>query len=310
MRTIAINQYGVVNQFEEMNLEVPRINDNEVLVEIHAFSINPMDVAGRQGNLGTPFTDYWSFPLVLGWDFAGIVKEVGHKVTGFKIGDKVFGAIASAHDAKNGTYGEYVAAGTEELALIPEGLTFDEAAALPIGGITAYYGMTHSLNVQAGQKILIQGGSGGVGLMAVQIAKAFGAHVAATSSANHVDLLKKVGVDEVINYHQTKPADVIHGYDAVFDTVGDIAGGLKVLKETGKLVTIAGQPTPEQSKQATFQFTHGTGTDLTALGKLVVEGKVKQVVTSMAFSTENVIKAHESIEGHHTTGKIVIHVKD
>lgn len=310
MRTIAIDQYGDANQFKEIKMKQPQITDDEVLVEIHAFSINPMDIAGRQGKLGVPFTNFWSFPLVLGWDFAGVVQKIGANVQNFKIGDAVFGAIASAHAANNGTYGEYVAAGTDELALIPQGLSFDEAAALPIGGLTAYYGMTHSLNLKAGQKILVQGGSGGVGLMAVQIAKALGAHVAATASANHAELLKQVGVDEVIDYHQTTPAEVIHDYDAVFDTVGDIAGGLKVLTPTGKLITIAGQPTPEQSKQAAFQFTQGTSQDLAALGKLVAEGKVKQVINSLPFSAENVIKAHEMIESRHTTGKIVIHVKD
>lgn len=314
MRTIAINQYGDADQFKEVEMEQPKINDNEVLVEIHAFSINPMDIAGRMGMLSAPFDTLWSFPLVLGWDFAGIIKEVGSQIHDFKLGDKVFGATASAHAANNGTYGEFVAVDTKELALIPDGLTFDEAAALPIGGMTAYYGMTHSLNLQSGQKILIQGGSGGVGLMAVQIAKAFGAYVATTASANHTEMLKKVGVDEVIDYHKVAPADILHDYDAVFDTVGDIDGGLKVLKSNGKLITIAGQPTEaqqhDQQKQAAFQFTNGTGQDLSALGKMVVDGKVKQVITTMPFSVESVIKAHKTIEGRHSTGKIVIHVKD
>lgn len=314
MRTIAINQYGDVNQFKEINLEQPQITDDEVLVEIYAFSINPMDIAGRMGMLSAPFNTLWSFPLVLGWDFAGVVKEVGHEVQNFKVGDSVFGATASAHAANNGTYGEYVAVNTKELALIPEGLTFDQAAALPIGGMTAYYGMTHSLNLQAGEKVLIQGGAGGVGLMAVQIAKALGAYVATTASANHLEMLEQVGADEVIDYHKVDPSDILHDFDDVFDTVGDIDGGLKVLKADGKLITIAGQPTEkqqhDQQKQVAFQFTNGTSQDLIALGQLVVTGKVKQVIKTLPFSVESVVEAHKIIEGRHSTGKIVIHVKD
>ncbi|GEO70392.1 NADP-dependent oxidoreductase [Levilactobacillus acidifarinae] len=314
MKTIAINQYGPATEFNLLELPKPTPTADEVLVEIHAFSINPMDVAGRQGQLGAPFTDQWSFPLVLGWDFAGVVAQVGAHVTNFALGDRVFGAIASAHAATNGTYGEFVAAGTEELAKIPAGLSFDQAAALPIGGMTAYYGMTHSLDLQPGQKVLVQGGAGGVGLFAVQIAKALGAYVATTASANHRELLMQLGVDQVIDYHETSPAAVLHDFDAVFDTVGDIETGLKVLKSDGKLSTIAGQPTPaqqhDQNKQVAFQFTQGSAADLAALADLVVTGQVQLTLTTLPFSAASVTQAHQTIEGHHTTGKQVIHVKD
>lgn len=314
MKTIAINQYGPSTAFKPLELPQPTPTADEVLVEIHAFSINPMDVAGRQGQLGAPFTDQWSFPLVLGWDFAGVIVQVGANVTNLALGDRVFGALASAHAANNGTYGEFVATGTEELAKMPAGLSFDQAAALPIGGMTAYYGMTHSLDLQPGQKILVQGGAGGVGLFAVQIAKALGAEVTTTASATHRDLLLKLGVDQVIDYHETSPADVLHNFDAVFDTVGDVATGLKVLKSDGKLSTIAAQPTRDQQhdqdKQVAFQFTQGSSADLTALADLVVTGKVRVMLTTLPFSAASVSQAHQTIEGHHTTGKQVIHVKD
>jgi len=314
MKTIAINKYGTADEFKAIEIERPEPKDNEVLVEIHSFSINPMDIAGRMGALGSPFTDNWSFPLVLGWDFSGVVKKVGSQITGFSINDKVFGSVASNHAANNGTYSQYVAVDTTELTHIPEGLSFDQTAALPIAGVTAYYGMTHSLNLQPGEKILIQGGAGGVGLFAVQIAKYFGAYVATTASESHRKLLESLGVNRVIDYHKESPADSLHEFDAVFDTVGDIDTGLKVLKSDGKLATIAAQPTEKQKhdqhKQVGFQFTHGTGSDLDALAKLVIEGKIKQEIESFPFTVENVIQAHKTIEGHHTTGKIVIHVKD
>ncbi|ERK44869.1 oxidoreductase [Levilactobacillus brevis ATCC 14869 = DSM 20054] len=314
LKTIAIDKYGTAKEFYAAEMPQPVPQADEVLVKVHAFSINPMDIAGRMGALGAPFTDLWSFPLVLGWDFAGTVAQVGDQVTGFAVGEAVFGSVASAHAANNGTYGEYVAAGTKELAHIPAGLSFDQAAALPIAGMTAYYGMKHNLNLQAGQKILIQGGAGGVGLFAVQIAKAFGAHVATTASENHREMLEQLGADEVIDYHQTSPAEVLHDYDAVFDTVGDIETGLKVLKADGQLATIAGQPTPEQQhdqqKKVAFQFTNGSSADLTALAGLVTSGKIKLTLDVHDFTVENVIAAHETIEAHHTTGKIVIHVTD
>ena len=309
MKTIAITKYGSADEFKEIAMDRPVPQADEILVKIHAFSINPMDIAGRMGALGTLFTDKWSFPLVLGWDFSGVVVQVGSQITDFKVGDGVFGSAKTAHEANNGTYSEYVATDTTELTHLPDGLTFDQAAALPIGGVTAYYGMNHSLKLQPGQKILIQGGAGGVGLFAVQIAKAFGAYVATTASENHRELLESLGADQVIDYHKESPADVLNDFDAVFDTVGDIDTGLKVLKPEGKLITIAAQPTKEQ-KNASFQFTHGTGKDLDALAELVLLKKIKLEIQSLPFSVESVVDAHKSIEGRHTIGKIVIHEED
>ncbi|WP_251898854.1 NADP-dependent oxidoreductase [Lactiplantibacillus paraplantarum] len=314
MKTIAINQYGSAEAFTMINMPKPEPQADEVQVAIHAFSLNPMDIAGRMGALSSPFTDLWSFPLVLGWDFSGVITKVGSDITSFKTGDAVFGSAAPAHAANNGTYGEFITVNTKELAHLPSGLSFDQAAALPIAGLTAYYGMKHNLNLQPGQKILIQGGAGGVGLFAVQIAKAFDAYVATTASANHRNLLVGLGADEVIDYHETNPAAVLHDYDAVFDTVGDIDTGLKVLKADGQLATIAAQPTDaqqhDQQKKAAFQFTQGSSEDLADLAKLTINGQVKLTIATLPFAVASVIKGHQAIESRHTTGKIVIHVTD
>lgn len=314
MKTIAINQFGPATELQSMDIEQLELKDNEVLVTNHAFSINPMDIAGRMGMLGKPFNDLWTFPIVLGWDFAGTIAAVGSEVTGYQVGDAVFGNAPTVRPGNNGSYSESIITEPDLIAPIPSGLSFDQAAALPIAGLTAYTAIVNSLDVQPGQKVLVQGGAGGVGLFAVQVAKARGAYVATTASPSHNELLNQLGVDEIIDYHETNPADVLSDYDAVFDTAGDIDTGLKVLKNDGKLVTVASQPTPEQQhdqqKQVSFQFTHGTPADLTALAEMVVDGRIQLTLEVMPVSAANVVKAHEMIEGRHVTGKIVMHVKD
>lgn len=314
MKTIAIHQFGSAQELQETELTQLPLQKNEILITNHAFSINPMDIAGRLGMLDKPFNELWSFPIVLGWDFAGLVAQVGSDVTSYQVGDPVFGNAPTVRPGNNGTYSESIITTPELIAPIPAGLSFDKAAALPIAGLTAYCAIVKNLSLQENPKILIQGGAGGVGLIAVQIAKALGAYVAATASPSNHALLKEMGVDELIDYNQVSPGDVLQDYDAVFDTAGDIDSGLNVLKADGKLVTVAAQPTPEQQqdqqKQVSFQFTNGTSEDLTALANLTLEGKINLQLTIMPLSVENVQKAHEMIEGRHTRGKIVIHVKD
>ena len=237
-----------------------------------------MDVAARMGMLHAPFSDNWSFPLVLGWDFAGTVSKVGKNVTGYKAGDRVFGCIHSDHAGNNCSYGSYIVTTPDTMAKIPAGLSFDQAAALLSTGGTAYEGIVENLKVKPNDTVLVQGGAGGVGLFAVQIAKAQGAKVIATASAPHNELLKQLGVDQVVDYHKQTVGDVVKDVDAVFDTAGDIAGGLTALKSGGKLVTVGGQPTPEQTnlpdKSVSFQSTHAT-TALWNVAALVTSGKVK-----------------------------------
>lgn len=314
MKTIAIEEFGSATNFKQIELPEPEVTETGVLVEIHAFSINPMDIAARQGMLSEPFNTLWTFPINLGWDFAGVIIKVGSQVTDFKVGDAVFGTAPTTRPGNNGSYGELIATETNQIALIPDELSFDQAAALPIAGLTAYDAIVTNLDVQEGQKVLVQGGAGGVGLVAVQVAKSLGAYVATTASPNHNALLQRLGVDEVIDYHQESPADILHDYDAVFDTVGDIDTGLKVLKADGKLITVAAQPNEEQQndqqKTVRFQFTNHKPEYLVALAQLMVEEKLQLTIETMPASVANVIKAHQMIEGRHVTGKIVMHVKD
>lgn len=246
MQAITIDKLGTDSTFALSDLQQPSLLAGQVAVNIKAFSINPMDVAARLGMLGSPFTDNWSFPLVLGWDMAGVVAEVGAGVTEFKVGDRVFGGLPSDHAGNNGSYADYCVVPLDELARTPSELSDAQAAALPIAGMTAYQAITERLNVQAGEKVLIQGGAGGVGSLAVQLAKLRGTYVATTAGPAHTELLKKLGADQVIDYHETTPSDFLQDFDCVFDTVGDIDSGLSVLRSNGRLITVAAQPTPEQ----------------------------------------------------------------
>ncbi|MCI1987504.1 MAG: NADP-dependent oxidoreductase [Lactobacillus sp.] len=309
MQAITIDALNPQSRFVLTNMPRPTLNAGEVLINIKAFSINPMDVAAKLGLLGSPFSDNWSFPLVLGWDMAGVIVAVGDGVTDYQVGDRVFGGLPSNHAGNNGSYAEFCVTPTTELAKTPAALSDAQAAALPIAGMTAYQAITESLNVQPGQKLLIQGGAGGVGSLAVQLAKLRGAYVAATAGPAHTQLLQALGVDQVIDYHQVQPADVLHDYDGVFDTVGDIDGGLATLKPTGKLITVAAQPTAAQLAQpqsVAFQFTHGTTAMLDALAKHLADGALTQPIETLPFSAASVQAAQERVAGRHVTGKLVI----
>ena len=217
MQAVVINQYGGPEELQMTTIDQPTIAADEVLVAVKATSINPIDWKARQGLLKGMFD--WQMPVVLGWDVAGIIVAAGPAVTKFKLGDAVFARPDIYEDGRRGTYAEYAAVKEDKLALKPTELSFEQAAALPLAGLTAYQVIHNQLKIQAGEKVLIQAGAGGVGLNAIQIAKYLGAEVATTASPNHHDLLKKLGADQVIDYHTTAIQDVLHDYDAVFDTI-------------------------------------------------------------------------------------------
>ncbi len=314
MKAVVINQYGTTSEFKEADVQPAELKPDEVTVAVHAFSINPMDVAGRMGMLSAPFITNWYFPVILGWDFSGVITRVGQTVTTFKVGDAVFGTLPADHAGNNGSYSTEL--NVPAALIVPKGddLSFVQAAALPIAGGTAYQAITEGLQVKRGDIVLIQGGAGGVGLFGVQIAKALGATVVTTASPDHQDLLTKLGADQVIDYHTTKVADVVNDVDAVFDTAGDIAGGLSVLRAGGRLVSVGQQPTEEQSqlpdKQVSFQFSKGDPAYLTGLANLFADGKLTIITQSLPFTAANVAHAQDVVAGHHMTGKFVIEVQN
>ncbi|WP_010632518.1 NADP-dependent oxidoreductase [Sporolactobacillus vineae] len=311
MKAVVINEYGPAENLHLEELPVPEIAEDEILIENYATSINPIDWKARLGLLKPMFN--WDFPVVLGWDAAGVVTKVGAGVTRFKVGDEVFARPDIYKDGKRGTYAEYVAAKEDKVALKPESLSFETAAAIPLAGLTAWQAVKDRLHVKAGEKVLVQAGAGGVGLFAIQIAKYLGAYVATTASAENRDLLLRLGADEVIDYHTTKIEDVLHDYDAVFDTIDAIDEGLKILKPAGRLVTIAGHPTAEQkngSQDVSDWWLQPNGAQLSELGTLVAQKIIKVVIDStFDLSTKGLQAAHKRSESRHAHGKIVIKIK-
>ncbi|SEQ38574.1 NADPH:quinone reductase [Virgibacillus subterraneus] len=311
MKAIVINEYGAANQLVEEDIPKPIINEDQVLVELHATSINPIDWKLREGYLKEKFP--FDFPIILGWDAAGVVSEVGHSVSNFSVGDRVFARPATT---KNGTYAEYTAVDKDLLAKIPEDISFEEAAAVPLTGLTAWQCLVDICEIKPDDKVLIHAGSGGVGSFAIQIAKSFGAYVASTASGKNEGFVKELGVDQFINYQLENFEEELGDYDIVLDAMG---GGIQeksydVLKEGGKLVSIAEPPDEKlaESKgvKAIFHWLEPDGKQLAKLGKLMEKGEMKaHIGQTFPLSEEKMREAHKLSETHHAKGKIVIKIK-
>lgn len=309
MKAVYIENYGGVEQLIYGDLPMPEVGDNDVLVEIHAAAVNPVDWKIRKGFLQQRIQ--FAFPLVLGWDVAGVVKETGKNVTRFQKGDAVF---SRPDITRNGTYAEYVAVDENLLALKPSNITFEEAASVPLAGLTAWEALVEIAKVKTGDSVLIHAGAGGVGAYAIQLAKSLGAYVTTTASGNNADFVKSLGAEQVINYKEQDFFKEVSGLDVVFDTMGGEiqTRSFDVLKENGVLVSIVTPPDQELAKQknvrAEYLFLQPDGEKLGKLGELIEEGKIRPVV-GHEFSLQDVPAAHELSESHHAKGKIVIKVK-
>lgn len=308
MKAIVIEQYGDKEQLKEKEVPAPKINENQVLVEMKATSINPIDWKLREGYLKEmmPF----EFPIILGWDAAGIIKEVGKNVKNFQVGDAIFSRPATT---RFGTYAEYVGIDEELLAKIPENISFEEAASIPLAGLTAWQALFDVAHLEKGEKVLIHAGSGGVGSLAIQLAKEKGAYVATTASEKNHAFLKELGADEVIDYKTTNFEEVLHDYDVVFDTMGGEiqTKSYQVLKKGGRLVTIVNAPDEEKANEygvtASNVWLQPNGKQLEQLGALLQNGKLKAIVGHVfPFSEQGLKEAHALSESHHAKGKIVI----
>lgn len=250
------------------------------------------------------------FPIILGWDVAGIITRTGSKVKDFHDGDKI---LARPDLTNRGTYAQYTAVKEDKLAKLPDNVTFEEGAALPLAGLTAWQGIYDNLKVKAGQTVLMQGGAGGVGIIGIQLLKHLGAYVITTASEKNAEFLKQLGADQVIDYHTTDFSQELHDIDAVFDTIGGetLAKSYSVIKPGGALVTIAGATDEKLAKEKSIDangiWLHPNGKQLTELVSLVSEGTVKVFIDSVhPFTEEGVRKAHEISESHHARGKIII----
>ncbi|MFC7060843.1 NADP-dependent oxidoreductase [Halobacillus seohaensis] len=308
MRAVVIEQYGGKEKLVEREVPIPKIEDNQVLIELHATSINPIDWKLREGYLQEKLD--FDFPITLGWDAAGIIKDVGADVQKFKVGDRVF---ARPELSRFGTYAEYTAVDENLLSHIPEEVSYEEAAAVPLAGLTARQCLVDFANIQEGDKVLVHAGSGGVGHYAIQIAKSFGAYVATTASGRNQEWVEKLGVDRFINYKEEDFANVLSDFDIVIDTLGGEIQekSFGILKKGGRLASIVQPPDEgtmqEHEVEGAFVWLEPDGEKLAQLANLMVKGEmVSKVGHHFDFSEASLREAHELSETHHAVGKIVI----
>ncbi|MER2118836.1 MAG: NADP-dependent oxidoreductase [Solibacillus sp.] len=332
MRAMVIEKYGKV-PMRLAEMPTPEINEYEVLAEIHAASINPIDFKIRDGKVKLLLK--YKMPLILGSDFSGVVVKVGAKVSHFKVGDEIYGR---PRKSKIGTFADYISVHEDDIALKPKNLTFEEAASIPLVGLTTYQAFSDILQLQKGQKILIQAGAGGVGTFAIQLAKLMGATVATTASEAGMNLVKSLGADEIINYKTEKFEETLKNYDAVFDTLGGeiLEKSFKVVKNGGKIVSVSGLPNARFAKEYgsgffktllfsaasnkltslekkhnvhyTFLFMEPSGEQLSIIANYIEAGNIKPIIDKV-FSFDDAQKAMEYAESGRAKGKIILKLK-
>ena len=305
MRAVALDAFGGPEVLRLVEVERPRPIGTEVLVRVSAAGVNPVDWVTRAGH-GL----LHSLPMTLGWDLSGTVEEVGLGVTRFAPGDEVFGMPWFPRQA--GAYAEYVTAPSRQLARKPALMSHVEAAGLPLAGLTAWQVLVDNADVGPGQRVLITAAAGGVGHLAVQIAKARGAYVIGTARAAKHDFVRGLGADEMIDYTRTNPADVVDGIDVVFDPVGGphAAELLSVMKPGGLLLPFtAEQPIFDAAASAGVRvavvLVEPDGHALEGLARLV-EGGGLRVAVERTLPLEAAAEAHVHGERGRTSGKIVL----
>ena len=310
MKAVQINQYGD-NSVIEVNEEAarPEVSAGKVLVEVHEASVNPVDWKIREGYLKEMIP--LEFPATLGVDFSGVVTEVDESDSEFKPGDEVYG-MASA--MTGGSFAEFVIVPSASLALKPKSVSHSEAAAIPLTGLSALQVLKDQMNISSGQKVFIHGGAGGIGTLAIQIAKQLGAEVTTTASKEDTDYVKELGADTVIDYENEKFEDMAKDYDAVFDTIGGdtYQRSFQVLKKGGIIVSMLEEPNEKLMKQyevaSKAQFTQPNNAQLAELATLVDEGKMK-IKVDRTFPLAEVKEALDYLQNSHHRGKVVITVK-
>src|SRR5438093_383610 len=302
MKAVVAHEYGApeVLKFEEVPRPEPK--EDEALVRVIASGVNPADPLTLSGKYAKEFGTH--LPLIPGYDIAGVVEKVGAKITTLKAGDAVYG-----YPTFGGGWAEFVTVKEWEVAAKPESLSFAEAAAVPMCALTAWQALVDTAQLQAGQTILIHGGSGGVGSFAVQIAKARGAKVIATASTANQDLLKQLGADVPIDYTKTKFEDVAKDVDAVLDPVGreTLAGSYGVVKKGGIVISLVARPDPVEIEKRQIRgatvWVQPKVKDLAEIAHLIDTRKIKPVVTQVLPLSE-AIAAEQQAATHHTHGRV------
>lgn len=333
MKAFIVDRYGKKERLRAGEVPDPELREDEVLVQVHAAGVNLLDAKLRNGEfkLLLPYRP----PFVLGHDVAGIVVRVGPRVRLFKVGDEVY---SRADDFRIGTFAEFIAVKEGSLAIKPNNITMEEAASIPLVGLTAWQALVEKAKLKAGQKVFIQAGSGGVGTFAIQLARHLGATVATTTSAGNVALVKSLGADAVVDYKTQDFADLLHDYDVVLNSQDSktLEKSLNVLKPGGKLISISGPPDPEFAEEIkaawfvkqvirilsfgtrrkaqrlnvdySFLFMKASGSQLRLITPLIESRAIRPVVDKVfPFASTNEALAY--VESGRAKGKVVVKIR-
>lgn len=333
MKAFVLDRYGKKRALLSVDVPSPELRDDEVLVQVHAAGVNLLDSKIRDGEFKLILP--YRLPLTLGHDVAGVVVEVGSRVRQFKPGDEVY---ARPDDFRIGSFAEYIAVKEESLGVKPKALSMEEAASIPLVGLTAWQALIERANLKKGQKVFIQAGSGGVGTFAIQLAKHVGATVATTTSSANTELVKSLGADIVIDYKKDDFEKVLQNYDVVLHSQDAAAldKSLRVLKPGGTLVSISGPPDPafaagieapwfvklivrllssgvrrraaRRDLRYSFLFMRASGQQLREITSLVDAGAIRPVVDRV-FPFDSTNQAMAYVETGRAKGKVVVKVR-
>jgi NADPH:quinone reductase-like Zn-dependent oxidoreductase len=334
MKAFIVKKYGKKETLHLTDVNEPTVKENEVLVQIHSAGVNLLDSLIRNGEFKL-FLPYKT-PFINGHDMAGVITKVGANVSKFKIGDEVFARVG---DFRIGTFAEQIAVNESDLALKPKNTSMEEAASIPLVGLTSWQALVEIANLKKGQKVFIQAGLGGVGTFAIQLAKHIGAFVATTTSSANTDLVKSLGADLVIDYKKEDFATILKDYDVVLHSNREtkvLENSLKILKPGGTLISLTGPPTGVLAKELglgwhlqvlmnllsfsvrrtakklnvnfKFLFMRAEGTQLTEITKLIEAGKIRPIVDKV-FPFEQTNEALLYVESSRAKGKVVVKVK-
>lgn len=333
MKAFIIDSYGKKQAGRMADMPEPVVQDDDVLIQIHAASVNVLDAKIKSGELKLVLP--YRLPLILGNDLAGTVVRVGRKVQGFKVGDEVY---ARPDQDRIGTFAELIAVRATSVARKPANLTMEEAASLPLVALTAWQVFVEMAKLKKGQKVFIQAGSGGVGTIAIQLAKHLGAWVATSTSTSNVDWVKRLGADLVIDYRKQDFSQELREYDVVLNSLGndELHKSLQILKPGGHLISISVPPTPEFAEQQglawpvkqvfrllshsirkqakargvnfAFLFMRAEGAQLNQITTLVEQGVIRPVV-DRSFSLDDTAAALSYVEQGRAKGKVVVKVR-
>ncbi|HZT98489.1 MAG TPA: NADP-dependent oxidoreductase [Ktedonobacteraceae bacterium] len=333
MKAFIIERYGSKDGVRAGEMPAPELREDDVLVQIHAAGVNPLDAKIRDGEFKR-FLPY-RFPLILGNEVAGVVVRVGSRVRRFKPGDEVY---ARPDDDRIGAFAECIAIQEDAVAKKPKNLTMEEAASIPVVGLTAWQVLVERAKLSTGQKVLIHAGSGGVGTVAIQLAKHLGAIVATTTSTANLEWVKRLGADLVIDYRKDDFEQILHDYDVVLTSLGaeTLEKSLRVLKPGGKLISISGPPDPDFAQDRglswilrlamrllssrirnkakrhhvsySFLFMRASGEQLREIGSLIESGIILPVMDRV-FPFEATKEALAYVETGRAKGKVVVKVR-